>query len=52
MAGKGSKPRPLAVPKDEFDKSFENIFGKKPPKEPWVPPTMPETLDDKKDTNK
>jgi hypothetical protein len=34
MAGKGSKPRPFNVPKDEFDKSFENIFGK------YVPPYL------------
>ena len=27
--GKGSNPRPFAVPKEEFDKSFESIFGKK-----------------------
>jgi len=36
MAGKGSKPRPLVVPKEQFDKSFENIFGKKEPKKPYV----------------
>jgi len=34
MAGKGSKPRPFVVPKEEFDKSFENIFGK------YVPPYL------------
>jgi hypothetical protein len=34
MAGKGSKPRPFNVPKEEFDKSFENIFGK------YVPPYL------------
>jgi len=28
MSGKGSKPRPFNVPKEDFDKSFENIFGK------------------------
>ena len=32
--GKGDKPRPLNVPKEEFDKSFENIFGK------YVPPYL------------
>ena len=52
MAGKGSKPRPFAIPKDEFDKSFENIFGKKTPKQPWVPPPLPETINDKKSKNK
>jgi hypothetical protein len=34
MAGKGSKPRPFNVPKEEFDKSFETIFGK------YVPPYL------------
>jgi hypothetical protein len=24
---KGSKPRPLSVPKDEFDASWDRIFG-------------------------
>jgi hypothetical protein len=27
--GKGDTPRPLSVPMEEFDKSFEIIFGKK-----------------------
>jgi hypothetical protein len=38
MAGKGSRPRPKSVPLKEFDTSFDNIFGKKEPKERWVPP--------------
>jgi hypothetical protein len=25
--GKGSSPRPYAVPKEEFDKQFDKIFG-------------------------
>jgi hypothetical protein len=28
-AGKGSRPRPLSVSKDEFDNRFDLIFGKK-----------------------
>jgi hypothetical protein len=28
-AGKGSRPRPFSVSKDEFDNNFETIFGKK-----------------------
>jgi hypothetical protein len=28
--GKGSKPRPLSVPRKKFDESWERIFGKKP----------------------
>ena len=31
--GKGDKPRPLSVPKEEFDNRWEVIFGKKKPKE-------------------
>ena len=27
--GKGSKPRPLSVPRKQFDDSWERIFGKK-----------------------
>lgn len=27
--GKGSKPRPYAIPKDEFDQKFDSIFGQK-----------------------
>jgi hypothetical protein len=27
--GKGDKPRPLSIPKEEFDNRWENIFGKK-----------------------
>jgi len=28
-AGKGSKPRPFSVSKEDFDSSFDRIFGKK-----------------------
>jgi hypothetical protein len=34
MSGKGSKPRPFNVPKEDFDNSFETIFGK------YVPPYL------------
>lgn len=27
--GKGSKPRPLSVPRKRFEDSWERIFGKK-----------------------
>ncbi len=27
--GKGSKPRPLSVPRKQFDDNWERIFGKK-----------------------
>jgi len=29
MSGKGSKPRPLSVPRKQFDENWERIFGKK-----------------------
>lgn len=29
MSGKGSKPRPLSVPKKQFDNNWDRIFGKK-----------------------
>jgi hypothetical protein len=50
--GKGSRARALTVPKEEFDKSFENIFGKKPPKEQYVPPPLPQLSDSTKAKNK
>lgn len=28
-AGKGDIPRPLSIPKSEFDKKWDKIFGKK-----------------------
>jgi hypothetical protein len=27
--GKGCKPRPFNIPKDEFDNKFDSIFGEK-----------------------
>jgi hypothetical protein len=27
--GKGSKPRPLSVPRKQFDENWERIFGQK-----------------------
>jgi hypothetical protein len=27
--GKGSNPRPYAIPKEEFNKQFDKIFGEK-----------------------
>lgn len=45
--GKGSSPRPFSVSLDEFGERHETIFGKKPPKVPYVyvPPTLKE-IDD------
>lgn len=28
MSGKGSKPRPLSVPKKQFEENWDRIFGK------------------------
>lgn len=36
--GKGSRARLLSVPKEQFDNNFDSIFGKKKPREQWVPP--------------
>jgi len=29
MSGKGSKPRPIQIPKDQFNDNWERIFGPK-----------------------
>ena len=29
MSGKGSKPRPLSVPRKQFESNWDKIFGKK-----------------------
>lgn len=37
--GKGDTPRPLGVPMDKFDASWENIFGNKTTKpQPHIEP--------------
>ena len=33
MSGKGSKPRPLSVPRKVYENNWEHIFGKKNKKE-------------------
>lgn len=33
MSGKGSKPRPLSVPRKVFEDNWDKIFGKKNNKE-------------------
>ncbi len=32
MAGKGDKPRPLGIPREQFESNWDNIFKKKPEK--------------------
>ena len=49
-SGKGDKARPLAVPREQFEKQFDSIFGKKPPREPFV--YKPESQDNKQKDNK
>jgi len=44
MAGKGSRPRPFSVPLDEYNKNLDAIFGEKPKKERYVPPPLPEDM--------
>lgn len=39
---KGSRPRPFSVSQKEFGEKIEGIFGKKPPKEQYVPPPLPD----------
>lgn len=33
MSGKGSSPRPLSIPAEEFQRRWEETFGAKPTKE-------------------
>jgi hypothetical protein len=41
---KGSRPRPLSIPLDELNNRIDSIFGKKPPRERYVPPPLPEDM--------
>ena len=41
---KGSRPRPMSIPLDELNNRIDSIFGKKPKKERWVPPPLPEDM--------
>jgi hypothetical protein len=34
--GKGDTPRPMSVSQKEFDERHETIFGKRPPRVPYV----------------
>lgn len=45
---KGSRPRPFSVSQEEYANSIDLIFGKKPPKEQYVPPPLPEVEEPKK----
>jgi hypothetical protein len=37
MSGKGSRPRPIEVPKEQFDINWKRIFEKAKSKEKFVP---------------
>jgi hypothetical protein len=41
---KGSRPRPLSIPVDEYNNRLDAIFGQKPKKEQYVPPPLPEEV--------
>ena len=41
---KGSRPRPMSIPIEELNNRLDNIFGAKPPKPRWVPPSLPEDM--------
>lgn len=43
---KGSRPRPLSIPIEELNNRLDTIFGKKDPKPRWVPPPLPEDMQD------
>jgi len=41
---KGSRPRTLSISPEELAKRHESIFGPRPPRQPYVPPPLPEEL--------
>jgi hypothetical protein len=44
IMSKGTRPRPSVVSQEELAARYESIFGKKPPKERYVPPPLPPEL--------
>jgi hypothetical protein len=44
MAGKGDRPRPFSISQREYGDRMDAIFGKKQPKEQYVPPPIPAEL--------
>jgi hypothetical protein len=44
---KGSRPRPSSIKLEELANKHEGIFGKKPPKEPYIPPPLPDMKEEK-----
>lgn len=41
---KGSRPRPLSIPIEELNNRLDTIFGKKESKPRYVPPPLPEDM--------
>ena len=41
---KGSRPRPFSITQEELAERHDSIFGKKPPKERYVPPPLPDDM--------
>ena len=45
---KGTRPRPSVVSQEELANRHNEIFGKKPPKERYIPPPLPVIEEEKK----
>lgn len=48
---KGSRPRPPSVSLNEYNKNLDTIFGEKPKKEQYIPPPLPEDMQDIKSSH-
>jgi hypothetical protein len=48
---KGSRPRPFSVPLEEFNQNLTNIFGDKPKRPQYVPPPLPDDMQDIKSSH-
>jgi len=46
---KGDRPRPLSIPLTEYNDRLDMIFGKKEPKERYVPPPLPVIVEEEKE---
>jgi len=45
---RGSRPRAFSIPLDELNSRLDGIFGIKPPKQRYVPPPLPEDMQNTK----
>jgi len=41
---KGSRPRPFSISQEELAAKHDEIFGKKESKPRWIPPPLPEDM--------